>query len=135
MRSEVRSAVRSSKAVERRARKSQPEAQTKERISTEESRELRPPSHVEPRFKDPKKDKQHKDFEKFSPSAPRRLNDVAHAPPEIKKVPRGASRSGLGGKREDVLSMAQKSMMELEREKAINRYRMLKASRLTSSGG
>jgi hypothetical protein len=129
MRPVVRSAVRSSKAVERKA-------QSKEKA--EESREYSPSLHVEPQRKDPKKDKdieRHKDFERFSTSAPRRLNDVAQAPPEIKKAPRGASRPGLGGKREGVLSMAQKSMMEQEREKVINRYRMLKASRLTSSGG
>jgi hypothetical protein len=75
-----------------------------------------------------------KEFEKLSTSTPRRLNDIAQAPPEIKKIPRGAKPSGKVAKREGILSMAQKSMMEQEREKAIARYRMLKASRLTTGG-
>ncbi|XP_006457653.1 hypothetical protein AGABI2DRAFT_181783 [Agaricus bisporus var. bisporus H97] len=142
MRPMVMSAVRSSKAVERKAHKDALEAKAKERRGAvsegQESREQTPPLHAEPQRKDTKKDnslERHKDFEKYSTSAPRRLNDVAQAPPEIKKAPRGASHSGLGGKREGVLSMAQKSMMEQEREKVINRYRMLKASRLKTSGG
>ncbi|KIM36536.1 hypothetical protein M413DRAFT_288345 [Hebeloma cylindrosporum] len=68
-----------------------------------------------------------KEFQTSSSSAPKRLNDVAQAPPEFKKLPRGAS-SAIG-KRDAVLSMSQKVMMEQEREKAIVRYRELKASR------
>jgi hypothetical protein len=74
----------------------------------------------------------HKEFAEHSSSAPRRLNDIAQAPPEFKRLPRGAAalHGGVGsGKREGVLSMAQKSMMEQEREKVILRYRELKAQR------
>lgn len=68
-----------------------------------------------------------KEFQLSSSSAPKRLNDVAQAPPEFKKLPRGVSP--VIGKRDGVLSMSQKVMMEQEREKAIARYRELKASR------
>jgi len=68
-----------------------------------------------------------KEFAIASSTAQKRLNDIAQAPPEFKKLPRGAS-SAIG-KKESVLSMSQKLMMEQEREKAIVRYRELKASR------
>ncbi|KAF9041572.1 hypothetical protein BJ165DRAFT_1312251, partial [Panaeolus papilionaceus] len=74
-----------------------------------------------------------KEFATLSSSAPKRLNDIAMAPPEFKKLPRGAaptSASGSAmGRGDGVLSMAQKLMMEREREKAILRYRELKAAR------
>ena len=72
-----------------------------------------------------------KDFQTTSSSAPKRLNDIAQAPPEFKKLPRGVLSAT--GKREGVLSMSQKVMMEQERENAITRYRELKASRRQAS--
>ncbi|KAG6914595.1 hypothetical protein DXG01_016429 [Tephrocybe rancida] len=76
-----------------------------------------------------------KEFLQHSSSAPRRLNDIAQAPPEFKRLPRGAvsSEHGFGGKRDGVISMAQKQMMEKERENAIARYREMK-SRQRSTG-
>ncbi len=62
-------------------------------------------------------------------SVPRRLNDVVQAPPEFKQLPRGASSVGKKG---DVVSMSQRLLMEMEREKVILRYRELKASRRTA---
>ncbi|KIJ60309.1 hypothetical protein HYDPIDRAFT_99131 [Hydnomerulius pinastri MD-312] len=76
--------------------------------------------------------KKAKEFQVVSTAAPRRLNDVAQEPPELKKLPRGAvknDRSPSG-----VLSMAQKAMMEEEREKAIKHYRELKARKLRGDG-
>lgn len=75
-----------------------------------------------------------KDFATFSTSAPRRLNDVAEAPPELKKLPRGAKASktadisvkSSASLREGALSMAQKAMLEEERERVIKAYRELK---------
>lgn len=148
MRPVVRSAVQASKAVERKVHKDELEAQKKKkkeakaakskgsRPNTGDSREQSPPPPsssdvARPGPKRDEKTERPKEFETFSTSAPRRLNDVAQAPPEIDKLPRGAVRRG--GKREEVLSMAQKSMMEQEREKAIARYRLLKASRLRSA--
>ncbi|KAL1718604.1 hypothetical protein EV715DRAFT_200562 [Schizophyllum commune] len=85
-----------------------------------------------------------KEFQQASTSAPRRLNDIAQAPPDLKKLPRGAKKAagamltfvstGSGAtmghtpKSDGVVSMAQKVMMEQEREKAIERYRLLRAS-------
>ncbi|KAI0084770.1 hypothetical protein BDY19DRAFT_969040 [Irpex rosettiformis] len=76
------------------------------------------------------------DFTSYSTSAPRRLNDIVQAPPELKKLPRGAkprqaqtqTASGTGTKslREGVLSMAQKAMLEEERERVIKAYREMK---------
>ncbi|KAG6375939.1 hypothetical protein JVT61DRAFT_2810 [Boletus reticuloceps] len=73
-----------------------------------------------------------KEFQVVSTSAPRRLNDVAQEPPLIKKLPRGAKHDAAPS---GVLSMAQKVMMEEERDKAIRRYRELKAGKLRESGG
>ena len=77
-----------------------------------------------------------KEFCIASTSAPRRLNDIAQEPPQFSKLPRGAktgkdpSQTNMTG----VLSMAQKVMMEEEREKVIKRYRELKARRLRNDG-
>ena len=76
-----------------------------------------------------------KEFEKISTSAPKRLNDIVQAPPEIKKLPRKAKKlaaeggqKGEGTKslREGVMSMAQKAMMDEARERAIRLYREMK---------
>ncbi|KAI0279867.1 hypothetical protein BGY98DRAFT_966962 [Russula aff. rugulosa BPL654] len=67
----------------------------------------------------------------MSSAAPHRLNDIAMAPPELKKFPRGAktkkhtSPAGAGAGA-GVLSMSQRVMMEAERESAIKRYREMK---------
>lgn len=88
------------------------------------------------------------DFARNSTSQPRRLNDIAQAPPELRVGARLTSKVGKvktkasaangvdGGEEEGEegvvvggVSAAQKRMMELEREKAIARYRALKAAR------
>ena len=74
------------------------------------------------------------DFATIITSAPRRLNDIVQAPPEIKKLPRGATklktaRGEEGSKQtlqEGVLSMARKAMLEEERERAVRMYREMK---------
>ncbi|KAI0779170.1 hypothetical protein BC629DRAFT_1441063 [Irpex lacteus] len=73
------------------------------------------------------------EFTSYSTSAPRRLNDIVQAPPELKKLPRGAKPrtagtpgSGTKSLKEGALSMAQKAMMEEERERAIKAYREMK---------
>jgi hypothetical protein len=91
------------------------------------------------------------DFVRLSSSAPTRLNDIAQAPPELKGIPRlsrlaekskAKAKQNIGGGKgleaedeEDggaggILSAQQKRMMELEREKAIARYRALKETKL-----
>ncbi|KAI0303497.1 hypothetical protein B0F90DRAFT_1626588 [Multifurca ochricompacta] len=85
-------------------------------------------------------DKHHdrpKEFATVSSSTPRRLNDIVVAPPELKKLPRGAAKSAgkytsqtkAGG----VLSMAQRAMMSVERENVIRRYREMKERKAKES--
>ncbi|KAJ4482583.1 hypothetical protein J3R30DRAFT_3369549 [Lentinula aciculospora] len=74
------------------------------------------------------------EFQSLSTSTPRRLNDIAQSPPEFNQFPRGVSTSKVSSaksdKRDSVLSLAQRVMMEEEREKAIARYRELKVHRM-----
>jgi hypothetical protein len=81
-----------------------------------------------------------KEFAAMSSAAPRRLNDIAMAPPRLKKFPRGVktkhnspasggekAKAGAGaGAGAGVLSMARRVMVEAERESAIKRYREMK---------
>lgn len=74
-----------------------------------------------------------KEFRVVPTSAPRRLNDIAQEPPTIKKHPRGAAKNDAAPS--GVLSLAQMAMMEEERDKAIRRYRELKARKLREGSG
>lgn len=74
-----------------------------------------------------------KEFQVVSTSAPRRLNDIAQEPPIIKKHPRGAAKNDAVPS--GVLSLAQKAMMEEERDKVIRHYRELKARKLREGSG
>ncbi|KAI0832044.1 hypothetical protein BC628DRAFT_579095 [Trametes gibbosa] len=83
-----------------------------------------------------------KEFERISSSAPKRLNDIVLAPPQIKNLPRKAKKlAALGGSqktdgakslREGVISMAQKASMEEQRDRAIRLYREMKRGKVTS---
>ena len=70
------------------------------------------------------------EFAKMSTSAPKSVNDIVQAPPQIKHLPRNAKKivaaSGKSKKSDAIISMARKAMMETERENAIKRYRELK---------
>jgi hypothetical protein len=145
MRPLVQSAMRASAATERKERKAAASAtssssnksaianKTREQPPKASSSSIQahvedasPPASVTARHDD---DDRPKEFATTSSAAPRRLNDVAMAPPELKKLPRGAAkqRSSAGGKaKAGVLSMAQRAMMEVERENAIRRYREMK---------
>ena len=136
----VKSAVESSRAITRNKARAEKvayaEAKKAAKLkrkgqSTEETtRDISPPPP--PRIDD---DSKHtgrpKEFQVASSSVPRRLNDIAKAPPEFKKLPRGASSSSntITGRADGVLSMSQKLMMEQERTMVIARYRELKAER------
>ncbi|KAF8073374.1 hypothetical protein FPV67DRAFT_1409842 [Lyophyllum atratum] len=135
MRPLVKSAVQSSNAVARSAQKAEKEAKGKKSKPPKEgegeaAKSVRKTSPT-PAVVVDKHANRAKEFQTHSSSAPRRLNDIAQAPPEFKKLPRGAAAASArvsgGGKREGVLSMAQKQMMEKEREDAITRYRELRA--------
>ena len=145
MRPLVQSAMRASAATERKERKAAASASSTN-TSTNKTRQLpkAPSSSIKAHGEDASPppasatarhdDDRPKEFAKISSAAPRRLNDVAMAPPELKKLPRGAAKrssSSEGGKAKagaaaGVLSMAQRAMMEVERENAIRRYREMK---------
>ncbi|KAI0351320.1 hypothetical protein OH77DRAFT_946800 [Trametes cingulata] len=147
MRHSVREAMQTSSAKMRKARKEElaekaakasPAAKARSRSrgrsgdDESDSEDERSASARKPAAKEDKP----KDFEKVSTSAPRRLNDIVQAPPELKKLPRKAKKLAAQGStqktegakslKEGVLSMAQKAMMEEERERAIRLYRELK---------
>lgn len=127
MRHLVKNAVQSSLATTRKAKAEEIEKR-KEKKKKAAAPE-RSPSPSPPPPPPSKHAGRPKEFELLSTSAPRRLNDIAQAPPELslKKAPKTVI--GDGRKNAGVLSMAQKAMMEDEREKAIARYRQLKAER------
>jgi len=135
MRPLVKSAVQSSSAQARKIKRSELDAKSKSKSKNAASAADAaspppdPPSKHEGRPTE---------FQKNSTSVPRRLNDVAQAPPEFKKLPRGAKDKVDNAKatsgRDGVLSMKQKLMMEEEREKAIARYRELKERRRMEGG-
>jgi len=130
----VKSAVQASLAVTRNKAKAQKEAHTEAKKAKHDSSQTRkvqstdgtdipPPPRIDKHAGRPK------EFQSVSSSVPRRLNDIAQAPPEFKKFPRGASSSSITGRADGVLSMSQKLMMDQERSRAIARYRELKADR------
>jgi len=142
MRPLVKAAVQSSNAVVRNARKAQTPAKEARKLGKGPKTTAEEVENPRPALKppNPEQDKPPKEFQRHSSSAPRRLNDIVQAPPDLKKLPRGVKATSeqgykAGGKREGVLLMAQKQMMEAEREKAIARYRDLKASRHRSGEG
>ncbi|KAF4569883.1 hypothetical protein EYR40_008864 [Pleurotus pulmonarius] len=135
MRPLVKTAMQSSNATLRKARKELPSKKKGKKPAEPESDDDEPPTPAPSSQKHDRNDPP-KEFATLSSSAPRRLNDIAQAPPELKALPRAAAMRTKNGdsKRskvsDNVLSMAQKAMMEEEREKAIKRYRELKASRM-----
>ncbi|KAK0492249.1 hypothetical protein EDD18DRAFT_1079723 [Armillaria luteobubalina] len=133
MRPLVKNAVQSSRANARKVRTTEMNAKKKGKAKRVEKEERSPsPPPIPSKHAD-----RPKEFQTISSSAPRRLNDIAQAPPELTKLPRGAGRPdstrNTGKKRDGVLSMAQKAMMEDERNKAIARYREMKAKRRTDA--
>jgi len=139
MRPLVKSAMQSSSAQARKVRKSDLEAKSKSKSKNgaSASDEVGSPSpSTRPMSKH---DGRPTEFQKVSTSAPRRLNDIAQAHPEFKKLPRHSAKDGsetlkLTSGRTGVLSMKQKLMMEEEREKVILRYRALKERRRVEGG-
>lgn len=132
MRPVVKSAIRSSSAQSRKVKKSELDSKIKNTSKSKERDASLLPDLTS------KHDDRPTEFQKSSTSAPRRLNDIAQAPPEFKKLPRGVGKDQpkATGSRDGVLSMKQKLMMEEEREKAIIRYRQLKERRrLAGDGG
>ncbi|KAJ7057273.1 hypothetical protein C8F01DRAFT_330011 [Mycena amicta] len=77
-----------------------------------------------------------KEFQRTSSATPRRLNDIAQAPPDLSALVRKAQQKPSGAKvgvakekAKQVLSPAQQLQLAQAREDAIRRYRELKAAR------
>lgn len=148
MRPIIRSAIQASKATVRQSFKAEMKARqraTRKALNQDSSGSaaLTSPSNVDEGKSKPKDSASSaaeatqavasaKEFAKASTSIPRRLNDVVQAPPSLTTLRLSARKlqQGIGASnRDDVLSMAQRSLMEREREKAIQRYRQLKATK------
>ncbi|PVG01435.1 hypothetical protein CPB86DRAFT_781654 [Serendipita vermifera] len=75
------------------------------------------------------------EFDTISSQLPKRLNDVVDAPPDLdgllKKKSAGSKKDDKGAAfgKKDIVPPEQRRMMEIEREKAIKRYRELKEQR------
>lgn len=121
----ARNKVKAEKGAHAEAKKAKHgSSQIKKVQSTENTTcDISPPPRIDKHAGRPK------EFQVSSSSIPRRLNDIAKAPPEFKKVSRGASSTTIAGRADGVLSMSQKLMMDQERTLAIARYRELKADR------
>ncbi|KAH8983729.1 hypothetical protein EDB86DRAFT_3085197 [Lactarius hatsudake] len=134
MRPLVQSAMRASAATERKERKAATvngtprESKARSSVGNAEGTTTTTPSTAA--GGDKHRDRP-KEFATISSARPRRLNDIATAPPDLEKLPRRRA-SDLGAKPArtkavgSVVSMAQRAMMETERENAIRRYREMK---------
>ncbi|KAK7050609.1 hypothetical protein R3P38DRAFT_3387495 [Favolaschia claudopus] len=78
-----------------------------------------------------------KEFAHTSTAAPRRLNDIAQAPPDLSALARKAKSkdpNGSKAKEKSILSPAQQLQMAAAREAAVARYREMKAARRAGGG-
>ncbi|KAI6041424.1 hypothetical protein EDC04DRAFT_2565711 [Pisolithus marmoratus] len=138
---QIKMALRQSNNQERKVRKQKAAGRPQPRARKEGSKERSTSSNKNVPLRHPTKVtgsvierdssmEKGKEFPKASTSAPRRLNDIAQAPPEITNIPRRGHQLLKKDKSSGILSMAQKVMMEEERERAIKHYRELKERRL-----
>ncbi|KLO19705.1 hypothetical protein SCHPADRAFT_992650 [Schizopora paradoxa] len=142
MRPLVRTAMSSTASASRQKRNAsekddQTNAQTPERPNKSKSSHIESQSEFQ-RVKSTKPAAELKDFDRLVSSAPKRLNDIVQAPPQLSigsrlKSKSKSSSNSSGDKSDNVISVAQKRMMDLEREKAIARYRALKTSKHDAS--
>ncbi|KAJ6483153.1 hypothetical protein C8R45DRAFT_871032 [Mycena sanguinolenta] len=145
MRPLVRSAVQSSLATVRAAHKSSKSTapSASDRKSATDAQPA-PKSKSKPAADDAPapvpKDKhasRPKEFARTSTATPRRLNDIAQAPPELGSFTRKSAAKTQGkanGKEKSVLSPAQQLQMAAAREDAVRRYREMKAARREGTG-
>ncbi|KIJ28174.1 hypothetical protein M422DRAFT_270578 [Sphaerobolus stellatus SS14] len=141
MRVELSEAFQTSRTETRKARKTAAKEKA-ERIAKAQKPKAAPePSSPPPPKPEPPKQPKHtqqanKMVEFGKATVGKRFNDIVQAPPTFTKLPRGAKKieaqGGGKSKKADVVSMAQKQMMDIEREKAIKHYRELKESRLAA---
>ncbi|KIM20990.1 hypothetical protein M408DRAFT_81193 [Serendipita vermifera MAFF 305830] len=119
-------AVEKEERAARKEAKSTAETQKDTKGKTQEgsATPLAPPSGKDARGKT--------EFDSVSSQKPKRLNDIVAAPPDLQallkknKVLQKTKKGGEVFGKNDIISPEQKRMMEVEREKAIKRYRELK---------
>ncbi|KAJ7848005.1 hypothetical protein B0H14DRAFT_2285037, partial [Mycena olivaceomarginata] len=146
MRPLVRSAVQSSLATVRAQHKkgagatpSEPASPTSAPTSKPTPQSLKSSDKSKPAEDTPPTDvdkhaSRPKEFTRTSSAAPRRLNDIAQAPPELSSFARKKSSTNTptgkaGGKSTKVSTPAQQRATAAAREDAVRQYRVLKASR------
>ncbi|KZT01028.1 uncharacterized protein LAESUDRAFT_664796 [Laetiporus sulphureus 93-53] len=143
MRSAVRTAVKQSSTIVRKTKKeeemskSQSRSNAKGKAAKPDASLAQADSPSKPSAPVVEKQQKLKDFERLSTAAPKRLNDIVQAPPEIKKLPRGAkarpaNQPGVDSGttlRQGALSMAQRAMLEEERVRAVRMYREMKRAK------
>lgn len=138
MRGDVRTAMQTSSSVARKVKKEEAISKGKQSKSNPIQGKKTKPDSEDDAEEEGKSNQstqsQPKEFTVLSTSTPRRLNDIVMAPPEIKRLPRGAKLknqvSSSQSLKDGVLSMAQKAMLEEERERAIRLYREMKQKNL-----
>ncbi|KAJ7480756.1 hypothetical protein FB451DRAFT_1350845 [Mycena latifolia] len=147
MRPLVRSAVQASLATTRAERKkadSTPSKPTKSPAAVTSNPKSKPKPALKSDEDEPAPIDKHasrpKEFARTSTAAPRRLNDIALAPPDLSAMSRkAASKTNKGASnptgKTSVLSPAQQLQMAAAREAAIGHYRALKAARRLAGGG
>ncbi|KAH9939475.1 hypothetical protein B0H21DRAFT_756798 [Amylocystis lapponica] len=134
MRPAVRTAMKTSSAHTRQARKNASTSAASNNKKEEAQPNTNTASADDQAETNQQQRKPPKEFEHLSSSAPRRLNDIVLAPPEFKKLPRGAkaaternqNRGDGATLKQSALSMARKAMLEEERERAIRMYREMR---------
>lgn len=143
MRPLVRTAMSSTASASRQKRKASEKDEHPHPNTPENSKETNSSRNPDPKSqakgaKSTEPAAELKDFDRLVSSAPKRLNDIVQAPPQLSVGSRLKSKSKesskySGDKSDNVVSSAQKRMMDLEREKAIARYRALKSAKHEAS--
>ncbi|KAJ7051529.1 hypothetical protein C8F01DRAFT_641175 [Mycena amicta] len=141
MRPVVRSAIQSSRATIRAQKKqTKPvddgKAARKGKADDDDDDDARKKSTTKSTPTQPSSTDKPMEFQRTSSATPRRLNDIAQAPPDLSALVRKAQQKPSGAKvgvakekAKQVLSPAQQLQLAQAREDAIRRYRELKAAR------
>jgi hypothetical protein len=150
MRSEIRTAVRAGNAHQRKRvieekklkevahDENKQKEDEKDGVKDKQKGKARDKAIVET-TSNPRSSTRKTEFETLSSQKPKRLNDIVDAPPDLSsltkknKVLQGGKESEFG--KRDIIPPEQKRMMEIEREKAIRRYRELKQKRESERPG
>ncbi|KAG8869058.1 hypothetical protein FRC20_002255 [Serendipita sp. 405] len=148
MRSEIRSAVQQGNAHSRRQymmEKADRDKRREENVHKKQEDSVKPDvnssgSKIAERATTsellrPTQKQRQTEFETITSQGPKRLNDIVTAPPDLSALTKGRGLKGEAGigaglfGKKDIILPEQRRMMEIEREKAVKRYRELKEKR------